>query len=121
MPRPQRPPQPADQALLDRLRQRGYVIDDSDDIQALLDHQRANAATFLQRDLLLRRDPRQVEVLEEYLHNVQYRLGLYERMTIRELELHVKEFMLRHPKLLGLIDADLRWLVDWLQEADRSR
>ena len=57
------------------------------------------------------------EVLEEYLHNVQRRVGLTETLTPWQMEIHVKEFMLRHRKLLGISDADGGWLKIWLDKA----
>ena len=104
-------------ALLRKLEARGYLIDQSDEIQWYLDYRQANAATFLQRDLLLRPDARTVEVLEEYLHNVQRQTGLTEKMTPWELEIHVKEFMLRHRKLLHISKADAAWIENWLETA----
>ena len=74
-------------------------------------------ATFLQDDLLLRPDARKIEVLEEYLHNVQRRIGLTEELTPWALEIHVKRFMLRHRRLLGISDADAQWLDEWLASA----
>jgi hypothetical protein len=106
-----------DQALLDNLRSRGYTVDQSAEIQQYLDYRKANAATFLERDLLLRPDARRIEVLEEYLHNVQRQVGLTEKLTPWQMEIHVKEFMRRHQKLLGLSDADAHWLKNWLDTA----
>ena len=107
----------ADQALLDKLKSRGFTIDQSADIQRYLDYRKANAATFLDKDLLLRPDPRKIEVLEEYLHNVQRKIGLTDKMTPAQLEIHVKDFMLRHRKKLGINDADAGWLQNWLEIA----
>ena len=109
--------EPANAALLDKLRARGFTIDQSDEIQRYLDYRSANAATFLEKDLLLRPDPRKLEVLEEYLHNVQKEIGLTEKMTPGEMEIHVKEFMLRHQKLLAISGADTQWLRNWLSKA----
>ena len=107
----------ADQALLDKLKSRGFTIDQSADIQRYLDYRKANAATFLDKDLLLRPDPRKIEVLEEYLPNVQRKIGLTDKMTPAQLEIHVKDFMLRHRKKLGINDADAGWLQNWLEIA----
>jgi hypothetical protein len=107
----------ADQALLDKLRARGFTIDQSTEIQQYLDYRKANAATFLDRDLLLRPDAREIEVLEEYLHNVQRQAGLTNTMTPWQLEIHVKEFMLRHQNMLGISEADAQWLGEWLAKA----
>ena len=75
------------------------------------------------RDLLLRPDARKVEVLEEYLHNVQKDIGLTEKLSsgpIGGLEMHVKDFMLRHKKMLGINDADAAWISDWLKGANEK-
>ncbi|HIC89451.1 MAG TPA: hypothetical protein EYP04_08620 [Anaerolineae bacterium] len=87
------------------------------EVQRYLDMRKANSATFLNRDLLLRPDARKVEMLEEYLHNVQRKIGLTGKLTPRELEVHVKHFMLRHSRLLGICVADQQWLRDWLKRA----
>ncbi|MFV0442121.1 MAG: hypothetical protein ACK5Q5_00970 [Planctomycetaceae bacterium] len=88
--------------LLDKLKARGYEIFDGPDIEKHLDRMGANASTFGQRDLLLRPDPRKLEVIEEYLHNVQVELGI--DPAVREL--HVAAFMHQHRTLLGLDQAD---------------
>ena len=106
-----------DAALLEKLRARGFTIDQSAEIQSYLDYRRANAATFLEKDLLLRPDPRRIEVLEEYLHNVQKDIGLLEKLTPTQMEIHVKMFMLRHQKMLGISEADAQWLRNWLDKA----
>ena len=93
------------------------MIDQTADVQRYLDRRQANAATFLNDELLLRTDPRAVEVLEEYLHNVQRRIGLCDIMQPWELEIRVKEFMVRHRKMLGISETDCQWLIDWLDLA----
>lgn len=50
----------ADQALLDKLRARGFTIDQSAEIQQYLDYRKANAASFLENDLLLRPEARKI-------------------------------------------------------------
>ncbi|NLG51699.1 MAG: hypothetical protein GX552_16465 [Chloroflexi bacterium] len=110
----------ADPALLRKLGSRGYVIDQSPEIVRYLDSRGANAGTFLNNDLLLRPGARKLEVLEEYLHNVQHRIGLTNKLTpgaTGGLEMHVKDFMLRHRRLLGISDADATWIEDWLTAA----
>lgn len=115
-----RPNEIADNALLRSLESRGYVIDQSDEIVRHLDNVGANAGTFGTKDLLLRPDARKLEVLEEYLHNVQFKIGLQNKLSTGPtggLEIHVKEFMLRHRRMLGLNKADTAWLVNWLSNA----
>lgn len=57
--------------------------------------------------LILRLDARKVEVIEEFLHGTQYRIGLFGRMTPFEAEVHVKRFMIRHSTLLRISTEDL--------------
>ena len=61
-------------------------------------------------DILLRSDPRTVEALEEFLHGTQAAIGLFERLSRHELERHVKGFMIRHSRLLGIAEEDIIWL-----------
>jgi hypothetical protein len=112
----------ADPALLRKLEARGFAVDQSDEIVRYLDSRGANAGTFLDRDLLLRPDARKLEVLEEYLHNVQNKIGLTDKLSpgaTGGLEMHVKDFMLRHRSLLGINEADAAWLENWLAKARR--
>lgn len=109
----------AEERLLDKLRARGCTVDQSAETQRYLDYRRANAATFLEKDLLLRPDARKIEVLEEYLHNVQRDIGLMDKMTPAQLEIHVKDFMLRHSRMLAISVADAQWLTTWLDKAQR--
>lgn len=67
-------------------------------------------------DITLSSNPLLVEVLEEFLHGTQVRLGIAPRyhpslwsVTDRiRVESHVKNFMLRHQKLLGLSGRDVK-------------
>ena len=112
----QRAPTFVNQSLLDSLKRRGYDVQQSADVQKYLNLRGANAATFLQKDILLKMDPRKVEVLEEFLHNVQHRKGLTSKMNPVQLEIHVKDFMIRHKKMLGLSPGDVKWLEKSLEE-----
>lgn len=60
--------------------------------------------------IFLRPDARKIEVLEEFLHGTQMRIGLGERLTRVQLEYHVKDFMIRHQRLLGISPEDVQWL-----------
>jgi hypothetical protein len=97
---------PADPALLQKLKREGYEVFDDPETVRRLDAHGANASTFGAKDLHLRPDARHIEVVEEYLHNVQRQKGMFDRMTRQELEVHVNEFMLRHQKLLGIGSED---------------
>lgn len=65
--------------------------------------------------ILLRANPGKAAVLEEFLHGTQARLGITQRRTLAQLELHVNDFMIRHRKLLGLSDCDVAVLMDLRQ------
>lgn|GEM_PF-2142918 len=110
--------QMAPQELIDALKKRGYDVFDDADIQRHLDRMNANASTFGQKDLLLRTDPRKLEVVEEWLHNVQQRLGIAPELR----ELHVADFMHRHRTLLGLdqIDTALRLAMELIESAKKG-
>jgi hypothetical protein len=73
----------------------------------------AEAAAFGAEDILLRPNPSKAAVLEEFLHGTQQRLGIVDRLGTRGLgsaETHVKDFMLRHQRMLGLSAEDARRL-----------
>ncbi len=50
-------------------------------------------------------------MLEEFLHGTQSRLGIVDKLGRDDAETHVKDFMIRHRKLLGLSDEDVEILV----------
>ena len=52
--------------------------------------------------ILLRENPSQAAAMEEFLHGTQDRLGIIERLGEDGAESHVKDFMARHSRLLGL-------------------
>lgn len=56
-----------------------------------------------------RRDARHIEVLEEFLHNTQRELGILDWPYPR-YEIHVKDFMIRHRRLLGISNCDAHTL-----------
>ncbi|HCF62405.1 MAG TPA: hypothetical protein DFS52_30990 [Myxococcales bacterium] len=60
--------------------------------------------------ILLRPNPSKAAVLEEFLHGTQQRLGIIERLGVGGAERHVKQFMIRHRRSLGLGDEDVRRL-----------
>lgn len=53
-------------------------------------------------NILLRPNPTKEAVLEEFLHGTQDRLGIIDRLGQQGAETHVKDFMGRHRRLLGL-------------------
>jgi len=64
----------------------------------------------------LREDPRLLEVWEEFLHGTQFRAGIIKRMGETEAEIHVKQFMRLHARLIGLTGGDVAVLADLLRE-----
>ncbi|MDR1282581.1 MAG: hypothetical protein LBK99_17425 [Opitutaceae bacterium] len=80
------------------------------DIVRLLDMQKAEAAMFDGTNLILHRpNPSKAAMLEEFLHGTQSKLGLTSRPGFNA-EAHVKSFMIRHQKMLGLSAADVEIL-----------
>ena len=100
----------ANPRLIAKLEGRGYKIFQDAETQRLLDYFKANASTDLAGNISLRLDPRYVEVLEEYVHNVMSRKGLYDGLGTAELEIMTKEWMIRHQRLLGITREDATWL-----------
>jgi RHS repeat-associated protein len=105
----------ADEALLDAVRRHGRNIYQDEESQRLLDYFKANASSSNATDMTLRSDPRKIEVLEEFLHGTQRRLGWDSRMTGVEMEIQVKSFMIRHQSILGISEADVQWLMKSLE------
>ena len=62
--------------------------------------------------ILLRENPSKAALLEEFLHGTQSKLGITDRLGTSGLgsaETHVKDFMIRHQKMLGLGDETFRY------------
>jgi hypothetical protein len=74
----------------------------------------ANCGGEEYRHILLRPKPRKIEVIEEFLHGTQFSIGLTGGLDTRELEIHVKHFMIRHRRLLALSEADVEILRQML-------
>lgn len=65
----------------------------------------ASVGGFNNTHILLRQNPSKAAVLEEFLHGAQARLGVTDRLGssgFGSAETHVKDFMIRHQKMLGL-------------------
>ncbi|WP_313674468.1 SpvB/TcaC N-terminal domain-containing protein [Mycolicibacterium sp.] len=67
----------------------------------------AEASAGGDKFILLRRNPSKAAALEEFLHGTQSRLGIIDRLGRAGAETHVKDFMIRHKKLLGLGGEDV--------------
>lgn len=81
----------------------------SEDMQ-YLQHIKADGCAMLpdNMNILLKENGSKIAALEEFLHGTQKRLGVIERVEDRGMaEVHVKEFMIRHARLLGLTENDV--------------
>jgi hypothetical protein len=111
--------EPASAELLARVRSKGrrinFALPGSDELR-YLDYMHANANVGGEKmtHILRRQDPRKVEVLEEFLHGTQKRIGLIDRVGVEAAEHHVKEFMIRHQKLLGISPEEVEILKKML-------
>lgn len=107
--------------LIERVRRKGrevvFAQPGSDDLKYLdVNGANANCGGETMRHVLLREDVRTIELLEEFLHGTQFRLGLLTDVNPTLPEIHVKQFMVRHRRLLRLGDDDVRLLVTTLRE-----
>lgn len=99
--------------LLEAVRRKGrsvvIAVDGSDEKRMLQCHKaNANVGGESHRHVILQEDARKIEVLEEFLHGTQARIGLISGSDeVPDAEIHVKDFMLRHQKLLGLSPQDV--------------
>ncbi|QPH39432.1 fibronectin type III domain-containing protein [Pedobacter endophyticus] len=57
--------------------------------------------------IILRENPSKAAILEEFLHGTQHKLGIIDDLGRYNAEAHVKDFMIRHQKMLGLSDKDI--------------
>ncbi len=101
--------------LLDAVRSKGrtikFVQEGSDEARYLdFIGAEANVGGETMSHILLRPNPGKAAVLEEFLHGTQYRLGIVDRLGVNGAETHVKDFMIRHRRLLGLGDGDVNIL-----------
>lgn len=70
--------------------------------------------------ILLRPNPGKAAALEEFLHGTQMKAGVVDRLGVQRAEVHVKDFMIRHPQLLGLGADDIEALKQ-LRELEANR
>ncbi|MBP6745268.1 hypothetical protein KA344_08530 [bacterium] len=64
--------------------------------------------------ITIRENARKITALEEFLHGTQRRLRSFDDIPDQIAEVHVKDFMIRHARMLGLDRNDLKAL-DWLK------
>jgi RHS repeat-associated protein len=100
----------ASQGLLDAVGSRRAITIATEGSDALryLNYRNAEAAAFpASGDIILRTNPSKAAVLEEFLHGTQSKLGIIDRLGTGGAETHVKDFMIRHQKMLGLSAEDV--------------
>jgi hypothetical protein len=116
---PLRGQEPASIALLAAVQAKGrtivYAAPHSEELR-YLEFMRANANVGGERmtHILLRTQPRKIEVLEEFLHGTQQRIGLIDRIGVDAAERHVKKFMIRHQQLMSISNEDAAVLAAML-------
>ncbi len=104
--------QPASSELLNAMRNKGrdflFAEPGSEEYRYLL-AQRVEASTGRadMMHVLMKENPTKIAALEEFLHGTQKKIGLIDKVGEEVAEVRVKDFMLRHPRLLGLTDNDL--------------
>lgn len=113
--------EPASPELLSAVGSRRSVViaQPGSDEMRLLDYFGAEANVNTSIDgvrngsILLRPNPSKAAVLEEFLHGTQARLGIVDRLGpsgMGSAETHVKDFMIRHQRMLGLSEGDVQIL-----------
>jgi hypothetical protein len=99
-------------SLLARMRGKGrrieFVEEGSEELR-WLDFMGVNANAGGEKldHILLRAEPRIIEIWEEFLHGTQKRCGLIaDTVAMKQAEIHVKRFMIRHRRLIGISGED---------------
>jgi RHS repeat-associated protein len=103
----------ASQTLLDAIGRRRPIAwaTPGSEAERFLNYRGAEGAAFGDKLIMLRPDPSKAAALEEFLHGTQQRLGIVDRLGTSGLgsaESHVKDFMIRHSRMLGLSAEDVR-------------
>jgi hypothetical protein len=114
--------QPASQELLEHIRAKGLSIRIAVSEQDL-GHLKSVGASAVYRildnghEMVIPKGAGKIQVLEEFLHSTQRKLGLLDNPEIPRsiAEIHVKDFMIRHAKFLGLTENDLQ-VLKWLKQ-----
>ena len=117
--------QPATQELIDAIVEKGVPIRFAQDAQDLAHLKSVHASAAYRmfvdgtHEIVLPPNPAKIQALEEFLHSTQNKLGFFEQDQIpRQIaEVHVKDFMIRHARLLGLNDNDIQVLQSLKQRA----
>jgi hypothetical protein len=106
----------ASEELLQSVRNKGktiiVAIPGSDEAR-LLDYFSANASvnTGDINHIIVKSDVLKIEILEEFLHGTQQKLGIIDRLGNYGSEIHIKDFMIRHKQILGLSKQDIQALT----------
>ena len=108
----------ASREFLDAIERKNRVIEIGEPnswVVSHLDSIPAEASVFvtgpLEADIiLLRENPSKIAALEEFLHGTQRQIANPKDQDRVILELHVKDFMIRHRRMLGLSDEDVQML-----------
>lgn len=80
----------------------GGIIDQSEEAQRLLKYHGAEAATFNAKTIVLKPNPSNAEVFEEFIHTAQYRTGRATGANIVEMEIEAAQKLLRFADRYGL-------------------
>jgi hypothetical protein len=111
-----------------RIRGETKIVDNNREILALWNEDKTNAAIDALGNMLLRKDARKIEVLEEFLHlkqekiaalNARFRVAVWENYPVYELA--VKNFMIRHAKILGISKNDVQILRKMMHRQMESK
>ena len=118
---------PMDQALINKMEQKGWTVvvakDGSEDFKYLSSiGAEASISSGHPKHILIKDVASKSTLLEEYLHGTQLELGLLKKYGSQQaLEVHAKDFMLRHAKMLGLENQyDIR-LLQQLQVEETAK
>ena len=114
---------PMSDELLESVKRKRDVVEvaPGSDEEAFLNWSNANASAGYSPNnlnpnnkdgILIRPGAKKIEIMEEFLHGTQANIGMDTSTgNIRNLEIHVKDFMIRHKDLLGLSDKDIEALT----------
>jgi RHS repeat-associated protein len=101
------PSRPANPSLIPKLKAKGWFIDQGATAQRHLDEIGALGRHLGDQRMMLPQNPKQLAVLEEFVHGTQAKIPKLDSVTGYAREIHVKDFMIRHRKLLGLTEEEV--------------
>lgn len=113
----------AEPELIDAMRSKGRelkIIEPGTADRGRLDGLGKEAAVLISTDMpdliQLKVGAPKIAALEEFLHGTQFRNPYLSELPIAIREIHVKDFMIRHQKMLGLSENDLSVLRVLMQD-----